>query len=116
MVSPRNPYHRAITLRFILAVRLLVKGETQMEKISISWFDDKKSVLLVTYNEEGWTWEDLFAALKQQNVLIDSVDQPAVDVVVDVRNARMVAKIGEELMHRGIVFFLIRNPTNHCEV
>lgn len=68
-----------------------------MEKITFSWFNAEKSVLLVTYNEVGWTWEEMFEALKEQRSLIESVDHPKVDVVVDVTRSNWMPKGGSLL-------------------
>lgn len=63
-----------------------------MEKITVSWLDQKQSVVLVTYHVEGWTWQDLLAAFTQQRALIDSVDKPVVDILVDVRKSNFMPK------------------------
>ncbi|MEO8607992.1 MAG: hypothetical protein ABI690_08930 [Chloroflexota bacterium] len=68
-----------------------------MEKITVSWFDDSKTAILCTYNQEGWTWEDFFVALEQQRALIESVSQPKVDIVVDVRKSTWLPKDGSLL-------------------
>src|SRR5689334_6102497 len=63
-----------------------------MDKITVSWLDDKKSTVLVTYHVEGWTWQDLLQAFKDQRALIDSSDQPIVDIIVDVRKSNFMPK------------------------
>lgn len=68
-----------------------------MEKITVSWFDENKTAILCTYNGDGWTWEDFFVALEQQKALIESVDHPQVDIVVDVRNSSWLPKGGSLL-------------------
>jgi hypothetical protein len=54
--------------------------------------DDKQSTVLVTYHVEGWTWQDLLKAFKDQRALIESVDRPVVDVLVDVRKSNFMPK------------------------
>ena len=68
-----------------------------MEKVTVSWFDDSKTAILCTYNGEGWTWEDFFIALEQQKALIESVDHPKVDILVDVRKSTWMPKGGSLL-------------------
>jgi len=63
-----------------------------MDKITVSWLDDKQSTVLVTYNVEGWSWQDLLQAFKQQRALIESVDQPVIDIIVDVRKSNFMPK------------------------
>ena len=63
-----------------------------MDKITVSWLDDIKSTVLVTYHVEGWTWQDLLQAFKQQRALIDSVDKPVIDIIVDVRKSNFMPK------------------------
>jgi hypothetical protein len=49
--------------------------------IQIRWFDDEKRILL--YEFVGvWTWEDLYAVLKQATEMSLSVNHP-VDAIVD---------------------------------
>jgi hypothetical protein len=68
-----------------------------MEKVTVAWLDENKSAILCTYTQDGWTWEDFFHAIKMQRELIDSVDRPKVDVVVDVRNSSWLPKGGSIL-------------------
>lgn len=42
-----------------------------MEKITLSWMTPDKAVLLITYQDESWTWEDFYAALKRQRAFIE---------------------------------------------
>jgi hypothetical protein len=65
-----------------------------MDKITLSWFNPDKTVVLATYNEDGWTWEVLFEILKEQRKMIESVNHPYVDVVVDVRKSGWMPKEG----------------------
>jgi hypothetical protein len=68
-----------------------------MEKITVAWFDESKTAILCTYNQDGWTWEDFFVALEQQRALIESVDHPKVNIVVDVRKSTWLPKGGSLL-------------------
>jgi hypothetical protein len=63
-----------------------------MGNITVSWLEAKPSVILATFPVEGWTWQDLTQILKKQYALIDSVDLPVVDVLVDVRNSDFMPK------------------------
>lgn len=64
-----------------------------MNNITISWLDDRKTAILATFPPEGWTWQDMLQALKQQYALIESVDTPVVDVLVDVSNSNFMPKV-----------------------
>jgi hypothetical protein len=68
-----------------------------MEKITVSWLDDTKTAILCTYNQEGWTWEDFFAALQTQKAMIETVDHPKVHIIVDVRKSTWLPKGGSLL-------------------
>jgi hypothetical protein len=68
-----------------------------MEKISVSWLNDSKTAILCTYNQDGWSWEDLYAALVQQKALIETVDRPKVHIIVDVRKSTWLPKGGSIL-------------------
>jgi hypothetical protein len=68
-----------------------------MEKITVSWLDENKTTILCTYNQEGWSWDDFFKALEQQKTLIESVDHPKVNIVVDVRKSSWMPKGGSIL-------------------
>ncbi len=63
----------------------------------MSWFNPEHTVLLVTYNEDHWTWEDIFAALKEQYAMIESVPHSKVDVIVDVRKSNWLPRGGSLL-------------------
>ena len=63
-----------------------------MDKITVSWLDEKQSTVLVTYHVEGWTWQDLLKAFKDQRALIESSDRPVVDIIVDVRKSNFMPK------------------------
>jgi hypothetical protein len=68
-----------------------------MEKITVSWLDENKTAILCTYNQDGWSWDDFFKALEQQKTLIESVDHPKVNIVVDVRKSSWMPKGGSLL-------------------
>lgn len=68
-----------------------------MDKITVSWLDDKQTTVLVTYHVEGWTWQDLLKAFKDQRALIESVDRSVVDVIVDVRKSNFMPKANSML-------------------
>jgi hypothetical protein len=68
-----------------------------MEKISVSWLNDSKTAILCIYNQDGWSWEDLFAALVQQKAMIETVDRPKVHIIVDVRKSTWLPKGGSLL-------------------
>lgn len=68
-----------------------------MEKITVSWLDENKTAILCTYNQDGWSWEDFFKALVQQKTLIESVNHPKVNIVVDVRKSSWMPKGGSLL-------------------
>jgi hypothetical protein len=68
-----------------------------MDKISLKWATDDKTILLITYNVDGWTWEDSFKALDEQRALIESSPAPVVDVIVDATRSRWMPKGGSIL-------------------
>jgi hypothetical protein len=68
-----------------------------MEKITVSWLDENKTAILCTYNQDGWSWDDFFKALEQQKTLIESVDHPKVNIIVDVRKSSWLPKGGSLL-------------------
>jgi hypothetical protein len=68
-----------------------------MEKITVSWLDENKTAILCTYNQDGWSWDDFFKALEQQKTLIESVNHPKVNIVVDVRKSSWMPKGGSLL-------------------
>ena len=65
-----------------------------MDKISVSWANDQKNILMCVYNEDGWTWDDIYKALEQQRVMIESVSTPVVDVIVDATNSSWLPRGG----------------------
>lgn len=56
--------------------------------IRVEWDNDEKTVIRYVY-EERWTWEDFHYARSQVREWLDTVDH-RVDVIVDVRNSRLV--------------------------
>lgn len=68
-----------------------------MEGITYTWFNEDKSILLCTYPENEWTWNDFHAAFHVQNEMIDSVSHPKVHVIVDTRTSRWLPKGGSLL-------------------
>jgi hypothetical protein len=65
-----------------------------MEKITFSWANPEKTILLCTYNTDDWTWTDFYDAMKRQRELLDTVDHAKVHIIVDVRNSRLLPKGG----------------------
>src|SRR5690349_3805613 len=68
-----------------------------MEKITLSWATPDKAVLLVTYEDSSWNWEDFYAALKQQRAFIDGSPAPKVDVIIDTHKTGLYPKGGSLL-------------------
>jgi hypothetical protein len=68
-----------------------------MENISIVWANPDKTVVLITYENDGWGWQDLYEAVKAQKEFIESVSHPKVDVIIDCRKTGIVPKGGSIL-------------------
>ena len=66
------------------------------DKISLAWANPEKTILLVTYEKDGWTWQDLYESLKQQKAMIDTVDHK-VHLIVDSRKTSMFPQGGSLL-------------------
>ena len=65
-----------------------------MDKVTIEWANDEKTVVLCTYLQDGWTWEDSFKALDAQRALIETSDAPIVDVIIDTRKTNWMPRGG----------------------
>jgi len=68
-----------------------------MDKIVYTWANEEKTILLCTYRQADWTWEDFHYAFQTQNALIESVSHPQVHIVVDVRVSQLIPKGGSML-------------------
>ncbi len=68
-----------------------------MEKIVYKWANDEKTVLLCTYAQPDWTWDDFHQAFKTQNEMLDGVSHPTVHIMVDVRKSQLMPKGGSLL-------------------
>lgn len=64
-----------------------------MQKITVQWANDENTILLVTYNDEKWTWDDVAESLRIEYAMIDSVTG-IVDVIVDLRGHRALPNGG----------------------
>src|SRR5689334_23196936 len=64
-----------------------------MEKITVQWANDEKTILLVTYQDEKWTWDDVAESLRLEYAMIESVTG-IVDVIVDLRGHRALPNGG----------------------
>jgi hypothetical protein len=56
-----------------------------MMGIQVQWADTKQSIIQLTL-ERGWTWDDLYEAIRQADGLITSV-QHTVNMVIDIHKA-----------------------------
>jgi len=63
------------------------------DKITIVWANEEKRALLVTYESDNWTWDDLADSAQMENAMIDSVSH-VVDVIIDLRGRRILPKGG----------------------
>ncbi len=72
-----------------------------MDTITYSWFNEEKTVLLCTYPESQWTWDDFHEAFQVQNEMINSVDHPKVHVIVDTTHSHWLPKGGSILSGVG---------------
>jgi hypothetical protein len=68
-----------------------------MNNISYSWFNEEKTVLLCTYDQGEWTWNDFHEAFLIQNEMIDSVDYPKIHIIVDTRASSWLPRGGSLL-------------------
>jgi hypothetical protein len=68
-----------------------------VDKIVYTWFNAEKTVLLCTYQDENWTWQDFHDAFQIQKAMIDSVSYPKVHIVVDASKSRLIPKGGSLL-------------------
>jgi GTP:adenosylcobinamide-phosphate guanylyltransferase len=64
-----------------------------MIDITVAWANTEKSVLLVTYESEVWTWDSVLDSLRLQRSMIEEA-QGIVDTVIDMRKARVWPKAG----------------------
>ncbi|MFN8372696.1 MAG: hypothetical protein U0694_07440 [Anaerolineae bacterium] len=63
------------------------------DNITVGWANEEKRALLVTYESDNWTWDDLADSALMENALIDSVTY-MVDVIIDLRGHRILPKGG----------------------
>jgi hypothetical protein len=56
-----------------------------MMGIQVQWADPKQSIIQLTL-ERGWTWDDLYEAIRQADRLITSV-QHTVNMIIDIHKA-----------------------------
>jgi hypothetical protein len=68
-----------------------------VDKITIEWASDAKTVILCIYHQDGWTWEDIFVVLDKQRAMIESSPAPVVDVIVDATNSTWLPRGGSLL-------------------
>lgn len=66
---------------------------TATETVTIDWLDDTKHTILVTYQKDGWSWDDFHRVVDEQHKLVASVAH-TVDVLVDVRKTNWLPKGG----------------------
>jgi hypothetical protein len=59
-----------------------------MSKVQVKWADENHSIIVYDF-ERGWSWTEIFAALKQGGELAASVVH-RVDVIMDLSNANTV--------------------------
>ena len=59
-----------------------------MSHIEVDWADSEQSILCYRF-QRGWTWIDIFAALRQGSEMVASSDQ-RVDVIMDLSQANTV--------------------------
>src|SRR5688572_11065659 len=64
-----------------------------MKLITRQWFNEEKTIILLTYTADGWSWEEVSEAVRQTNVMIETVSH-LVDVIVDVNNTQLLPKEG----------------------
>ena len=55
--------------------------------VEVSWDNEDKTIIQIIY-EGHWQWDELRAAVKQMNAMIDSVDHPAVHLISNRGEAR----------------------------
>lgn len=68
-----------------------------MDNISIVWANPDKTIVLITYENDAWGWQDLYEAIKAQKTFIDSVGHPKVDVIIDCHKTGIIPKGGSLL-------------------
>lgn len=72
-----------------------------MDTITYTWFNPEKTVILCTYPDAQWTWNDFHQAFHVQKEMIESVDHPRVHVIVDTTNSHWMPKGGSILSGVG---------------
>jgi hypothetical protein len=85
-----------------------------MEKISLKWMNEQKTILLISYVDEKWTWDDVTESVRCTNAMIDGVGG-VVDVIIDMRGHRALPNGGSPF--KTIEFVRIsRHPRQNCIV
>lgn len=59
--------------------------------IKVEWLDDQQTAILVTYNRDGWAWDDALEAIKLEKEMIEQADG-IVDILIDVRKSHWIPK------------------------
>jgi hypothetical protein len=67
------------------------------DSITYAWFNEEKTILLCTYPDSKWTWDDFFNAFDTQKEMIDAVSTEPVHIIVDTRASHWLPRGGSLL-------------------
>lgn len=68
-------------------------------KVSIDWDNDEQTIVRYTF-EQGWDWQDLYAAMDNAGDMIETVPH-SVDVLMDLSQSNLIPKNAISQIKRG---------------